>query len=87
MEPITEKVVKILKLTKFDLGNTTIVGNEDVAKQIHKKATQFDHLMSLINGKVFKVVKLLMGKFSISLCVLMDDQLINVVTIFKFHNI
>ena len=52
MYAITEKVAKTLKLTKFDLDNTTIVGNEDAAKEIHEKAAQFDHLMCLIKGKV-----------------------------------
>ena len=52
MDAITEKVAKTLKLTKSDLDNTTIVGNEDAAKVIHEKATQFDHLMSLMKGKV-----------------------------------
>ena len=32
METITEKVAKTLKFTKFDLDNTTIVGNEDTEK-------------------------------------------------------
>ena len=45
MYVITEKVAKTLKLTKFDLDNTTIVGNEDAAKEIHEKAAQFDHLI------------------------------------------
>ena len=45
MYAITEKVAKTLKLTKFDLDNTTIVGNEDAAKEIHEKAAQFDHLI------------------------------------------
>ena len=52
MYAITEKVAKTLKLTKSDLDNTTIVGNEDAAKEIHEKAAQFDHLMCLIKGKV-----------------------------------
>ena len=52
MDAITEKVAKTLKFTKFDLDNTTIVGNEDAAKEIHEKAAQFDQLMSLIKGKV-----------------------------------
>ena len=52
MDAITEKVAKTLKLTKFDLHNTTIVGNEDAAKEIHEKAAQFDHLTSLTNRKV-----------------------------------
>ena len=47
MHAITEKVTKTLKLTKSDLDNT-IVGNVDDAKEIHVKAAQFDHLMSLI---------------------------------------
>ena len=41
-----------LKLTKSDLDNTTIVANEDAGKEIHEKAAQFDHLMSLMKGKV-----------------------------------
>ena len=52
VDAITEKVAKTLKLTKSDLDNTTIVGNEDAAKEIHEKADEFDHLMSLIKGKV-----------------------------------
>ena len=52
MDAITEKVAKTLKLTKSDLDNTTIVGNEDAAKEIHEKVAQLDHLMSLIKGKV-----------------------------------
>ena len=51
MDAITEKVAKTLKLTKSNLDNTTIVGNEDAAKEIHEKVAQFDHLMSLIKGK------------------------------------
>ena len=51
-DAITEKVAETLKLTKFDLDNTLIMGNEDAAKQIHEKAAQFDQLMSLIKGKV-----------------------------------
>ena len=65
MDAITEKVAKTLKLTKYDLDNTTIVGNEDAAKEIHEKVAQLDHLMSLIKGKV---VKPLVRKFNISLC-------------------
>ena len=53
MEAVTGKVAKTLKLTKFDLDNTmTIEGNEDAAKEIPENAAQFDHLMSLIKGKV-----------------------------------
>ena len=52
VDAITEKVAKTSKLTKSDLDNTTIVGNEDAAKEMHEKADQFDHLMSLIKGKV-----------------------------------
>ena len=52
MDTITEKVTKPLKLTKSDLHNTTIVGNKDAPKEIREKAAQFDHLMSLIKGKV-----------------------------------
>ena len=54
MDAITEKVAKTLKLTKFDLDNTMIVGNEDAAKEVCEKAAQFDHFMSLslIKGKV-----------------------------------
>ena len=52
MDAITEKVAKTLNLTKSDLDNTVIVGNEDAAKEIQEKAAQFDHLMSLIKGKV-----------------------------------
>ena len=52
MDAITEKVAKTLKPTKFDLDNTTIVWNEDAAKEIQEKAAQFDHLTSLTNGKV-----------------------------------
>ena len=48
MDAITENVAKTLKLTKSDLDNTTIVGNEDAAKEIHEKAAQFDHFISLI---------------------------------------
>ena len=48
MDAIAEKVAKTLKLTKSDLDNTTIVGNEDAAKEIHEKAAQFDHFISLI---------------------------------------
>ena len=48
MYAITEKVAKTLKLRKSDLDNTTIVGNEDAAKEIHEKAAQFDHFISLI---------------------------------------
>ena len=51
-DAITEKVAETLTLTKIDLDNTLIVGNEDDAKQIHEKAAQFDQLMSLIKGKV-----------------------------------
>ena len=51
-DAITEKVSETLTLTKFDLDNTLIVGNEDAAKQIQEKAAQFDQLMSLIKGKV-----------------------------------
>ena len=51
-DAITEKVAETLKLTKFDLDNTLIVGNEDAAKQIHEKAVQSDQLMSLTKGKV-----------------------------------
>ena len=32
--------------------NTTIVGNEDAAKEIHEKAAQFDHHMNLTEVKV-----------------------------------
>ena len=52
MDTISEKVAKTLKLTKSDLDNTMIVGNEDATKEIHEKAAQFDHLMSLIKVKV-----------------------------------
>ena len=52
IDAITEKVAKTLKLTKSDLDNTTIVGNEDAAKEIHEKVAQLDHLMSLIKGKI-----------------------------------
>ena len=52
MDAITEKVAKTLNLTKSDLDNTVIVGNEDAAKEIQEKAAQFDHLMSLIKEKV-----------------------------------
>ena len=52
MDAITEKVAKTLKLTKSDLDNTMIVGNEDAAKEIHEKAAEFHHLMSLIKRKV-----------------------------------
>ena len=52
MDTITDKVAKTLKITKSDLDNNTIVGNEDAAKQIHEKAAQFDHFMCLIKGKV-----------------------------------
>ena len=54
MDAITEKVAKTLKLTKFDLDNTMIVGNEDAAKEVCEKAAQFEHFMSLslIKGKV-----------------------------------
>ena len=86
MYAITEKVAKTLKLTKFDLDNTTIVGNEDAAKEIQEKAAQFDHLTSLTNGKVL-ILRLLERKFNILLCVLLNGQLINVVSIFKFHDI
>ena len=48
MDTITEKVAKTLKITKSDLDNTTILGNEDAAKEIHEKAAQFDHFISLI---------------------------------------
>ena len=51
MDAITEKVAKTLKLTKSDLDNNAVVGNEDAAKEIHEKAAKFDHLMSLIKGK------------------------------------
>ena len=47
MEANTEKIAKTRKLTKFDLDNTTIVGNEDAAKEIRETVAQFDHLMSL----------------------------------------
>ena len=86
MYAITEKVAKTLKLTKFDLDNTTIVGNEDAAKEIQEKAAQFDHLTSLTNGKVL-ILRLLERKFNILLCVLLNGQLINVVSISKFHDI
>ena len=86
MDAITEKVAKTLKLTKFDLDNTTIVGNEDAAKEIQEKAAQFDHLTSLTNGKVL-ILRLLERKFNILLCVLLNGQLINVVSISKFHDI
>ena len=82
MYAITEKVAKTLKLTKFDLDNTTIVGNEDAAKEIHEKAAQFDHRMSLIKGKVLSC-KTSREK----ICVLVNGQLINVVSVSKFHNI
>ena len=52
IDTITEKVAKPLKLTKCDLDNTTIVGNQDAVKENMKKAAQFDHLMSLIKRKV-----------------------------------
>ena len=52
MDAITEKVAKTLKLTKSDLDNTAIVGNEDAAKEIYEKAAQFYRLMSLIKEKV-----------------------------------
>ena len=52
MDTISEKVAKTLKPTKSDLDNTMIVGNEDATKEIHEKAAQFDHLMSLIIVKV-----------------------------------
>ena len=52
MDTISEKVAKTLKLTKSDLDNTMIVGNEDATKEIHEKAAQFDHLMSLIKEKI-----------------------------------
>ena len=48
MDAIRGKVAKTLKLTKSDLDNTKIVGNEDAAKEIHEKAPQFDHFISLI---------------------------------------
>ena len=48
MDAIREKVAKTLKLTKSDLDNTKIVGNEDAAKEIHEKVAQFDHFISLI---------------------------------------
>ena len=54
MEAITGKVAKTLKLTKFDLYNTTIVGNGDAVKEIHEKAVQFDYLRGLIRGKVLR---------------------------------
>ena len=38
MDAITEKVPKTQKLTKYDLDNTMIVGNEDATKEIHEKA-------------------------------------------------
>ena len=38
METFTEKIAKTLKVTKLYLDNTTIVGNEDAAKEIHEKA-------------------------------------------------
>ena len=38
METFTEKVAKTLKVTKLYLDNTTVVGNEDAAKEIHEKA-------------------------------------------------
>ena len=82
MYAITENVAKTLKLTKFDLDNTTIVGNEDAAKEIHEKAAQFDHRMSLIKGKVLSC-KTSREK----ICVLVNGQLINVVSVSKFHNI
>ena len=37
MDAITEKGAKTLKLTKSDLDNTAIVGNEDAAKKYMKK--------------------------------------------------
>ena len=52
IDTITEKVAKPLKLTKCDLDNTAIVGNQDAVKENMKKAAQFDHLVSLIKRKV-----------------------------------
>ena len=52
MEVNTEKIGKTLTLTKFDLCYTTIVGNEDAAKEIHETVAQFDHLMGLMKVKV-----------------------------------
>ena len=86
MDAITEKVAKTLKLTKFDLDNTTIVGNEDAAKEIQEKAAQFDHLTSLTNGKVLSF-KTSREKIQYFTRVFLNGQLINVVSISKFHDI
>ena len=56
METFTEKVAKTLKVTKLYLDNTTIVGNMKMLQKKYMKKLQFDHLMSLIKGKVLKVV-------------------------------
>ena len=68
MDAITEKVAKTLKPTKFDLDNTTIVWNEDAAKEIQEKVAQFDHLTSLTNGKVlsFKTSREKIQYFTVS---------------------
>ena len=82
MYAITEKVAKTLKLTKFDLDNTTMVRNEDAAKEIHEKAAQFDHRMSLVKGKVLSC-----KTFREKICVLVNGHLRNVMSVSKFHNI
>ena len=58
-----------------------IVGIEDAAEEIHEKATQFDHLMCLIKGKVLSCKT---SCEKIQYLTLFPSQLINVVTIPRF---
>ena len=86
METITEKVAETLKLTKFDLDNTATMGNEDAVKEIHEKAAQFDHLMSLMKGKVlsYKTFCENIQHLTLCLCEWSIDKCSNYFQVFQY---
>ena len=86
METITERVAETLKLTKFDLDNTATMGNEDAVKEIHEKAAQFDHLMSLIKGKVlsYKTFCENIQHLTLCLCEWSIDKCSNCFQVFQY---